>query len=81
MGGTTLKLSFSIQNWTHMTFDELCMAALDARLKGLELCDIQSELFRGKSSPANPALAAAEATPAPAAKSQTAAKSKQEDTI
>ena len=59
MGGTTLKLSFSIQNWTHMTFDELCMAALDARLKGLELCDIQSELFRGKSSPANPALAAA----------------------
>ncbi|MBR7189267.1 MAG: TIM barrel protein, partial [Clostridia bacterium] len=54
-----MKLSFSIQNWNHLGWSDVCAAALDARLQGIELFDVDGPVFRGKSSPTNPELAAA----------------------
>ena len=54
-----MKLSFSIQNWSRLDWGELCAAAVEARLQGLELYDIAGAVFRSKSGPANPELAAA----------------------
>ena len=49
-----MKLSFSIQNWAGMTWDEYCQAALDTRLKGIELYNVRGRVFQGKDSPTNP---------------------------
>ena len=49
-----MKLSFSIQNWKNLGWDEFCAAAESTHLHGVELYDIQGEVFQGKMSPANP---------------------------
>ena len=54
-----MKLSFSIQNWTGKSWNEFCQAALDTRMKGVELYNVRGSLFEGKTSPTNPELAAA----------------------
>ena len=53
-----MKLSFSIQNWTTLRWEELVETARQTRLQGLELGSIRSPLFAGKASPANPGNAA-----------------------
>ena len=54
-----MKLSFSIQNWNHISWNEFCDIAIDTRMQGIELYDISSGIMKGKSSPSNPELAAA----------------------
>ena len=53
-----MKLSFSIQNWNNISWDEFCDVAVYTRMQGIELYDIQGPLFQGKASPANPERAA-----------------------
>ncbi len=53
-----MKLSFSIKYWNDLSWDELCDAAESTRMQGLELYDINSGIFTGKGSPANPERAA-----------------------
>ena len=53
-----MKLSFSIQNWKNMSWDEFCDVAEATRMQGIELYDIQGPVFRGKTSPSNPERAA-----------------------
>ncbi|MBQ6563029.1 MAG: AMP-binding protein [Clostridia bacterium] len=53
-----MKLSFSIQNWDNLTWSECCASAADAHLKGIELYNLDSPMLSGKTSPANPELAA-----------------------
>ncbi len=54
-----MKLSFSIQYWKSLSWPQTVAAALDARLAGIELYDVNGAMFEGKSSPTNPELAAA----------------------
>jgi len=54
-----MKLSYSIQYWTNMDWNAIRQAALDAKLQGIELYDIDGPMFQGKASPTNPELAAA----------------------
>ena len=54
-----MKLSFSMQNWTGLSWNDICTVALDARLQGIELYNIDGPVFQGKTSPTNPELAAA----------------------
>ncbi len=49
-----MKLSFSIQNWKEMQWEQLCAAAVETRLQGVEMVDIMGPVFRGKNSPTNP---------------------------
>ena len=53
-----MKLSFSIQNWKNMSWDEFCDVAEATRMQGIELYDLQGPVFRGKASPSNPERAA-----------------------
>ena len=53
-----MKLSFSIQNWNTMSWDELRAVASCTQMSGIELYDIDGPVFAGKASPANPELAA-----------------------
>ena len=53
-----MKLSYSIQNWAGLDWAGLLNAATETRLSGIELYDISSPVFRGKSSPTNPELSA-----------------------
>ncbi len=54
-----MKLSFSILHWKNKSWQDLCEAASDSRMAGIELADISGELFCGRQSPANPERAAA----------------------
>ena len=54
-----MKLSFSIQYWKNLTWNDAVAAALDAKLSGVELYDVNGAMFAGKASPTNPELAAA----------------------
>ena len=54
-----MKLSFSIQYWNDLDWNAFRLAALDAKLQGVELYDIDGPVFQGKSSPTNPELASA----------------------
>ncbi len=54
-----MKLSFSIQYWKSLSWPQAVAAALDAKLSGIELYDVNGAMFQGKSSPTNPELAAA----------------------
>ena len=54
-----MKLSFSIQYWKNLAWPEAVAAAIDAKLCGLELWDVNGAMFAGKGSPTNPELAAA----------------------
>ena len=54
-----MKLSFSIQYWKSLSWPEALSAAIDAKLAGVELFDVNGPAFAGKDSPTNPELAAA----------------------
>ncbi|MBR1821260.1 MAG: AMP-dependent synthetase, partial [Clostridia bacterium] len=54
-----MKLSFSIQYWKNLTWNDAVAAALDAKLAGVEIYDVNGPAFAGKNSPTNPELAAA----------------------
>ncbi|MCR5293595.1 MAG: AMP-binding protein [Lachnospiraceae bacterium] len=53
-----MKLSFSIQNWEHKSWEELLEVAQETHMQGVELYDIEGKIFEGKRSPANPERAA-----------------------
>ncbi len=53
-----MKLSFSIRNWHHHTWQELCAVAVATRIQGIELYDLAGPVFQGKESPSNPDRAA-----------------------
>ena len=52
-----MKLSFSIQNWNTLRWHDLCAAAEEIRLQGVEIYDVNGPAFQGKDNPANPELA------------------------
>ena len=52
-----MKLSFSIQNWKGIGWNEFLRTAVSTRMNGIELYDITGPVFAGKESPANPELA------------------------
>ncbi|MBQ8111258.1 MAG: AMP-binding protein [Clostridia bacterium] len=54
-----MKLSFSVQYWKNLSWNDCLAAAIDAKLGGVELYDLNGAMFAGKGSPANPELAAA----------------------
>ena len=54
-----MKLSFSLQYWKSLSWPEALAAALDAKLAGVELFDVNGPAYAGKDSPTNPELAAA----------------------
>ncbi len=54
-----MKLSFSIQNWDGLAWDEFCATAEEIHMQGVELYNLKNGLFARKDSPANPELAAA----------------------
>ena len=54
-----MKLSFSIQNWDGIEWQEFCDVAKDTKMKGVEMYDLESPIFRGKSTPTNPEYASA----------------------
>ena len=43
-----MKLSFSIQHWKSLSWPEAVGAALDAKLAGVELWDVNGAMFEGK---------------------------------
>ena len=53
-----MKLSYSIENWKNMSWDEYTEVAEATRMAGIDLYDVAGAAFRGKSSPTNPELAA-----------------------
>lgn len=55
-----MKLSYTIQGWTGRDWRQLCGAAADSRLNGLEIDSVDNPIFRQKVSPTNPVLAAAQ---------------------
>ena len=54
-----MKLSFSIQNWKDLEWNEFCTTAAEVRLQGIELYNVKDPMFGRKDSPVNPELAAA----------------------
>ena len=54
-----MKLSYSIRGWNEFKWDELCAAAQQAGLAGIEAYNAQGYAFQGKNSPANPQMSAA----------------------
>ena len=54
-----MKLSFSIQNWDGIEWQEFCDVAKDTKMKGVEMYDLESPIFQGKSTPTNPEYASA----------------------
>ncbi|MBQ3424552.1 MAG: TIM barrel protein, partial [Clostridia bacterium] len=54
-----MKLSFSLQYWNNLGWPEALSSAIDAKLSGVELYDVNGQAFAGKDSPTNPELAAA----------------------
>ncbi len=55
-----MKLSFTIQGWTGMDWSQLCAAAADSRLSGLEIDSVRNPIFQQRISPTNPVLAVAQ---------------------
>ena len=53
-----MKLSFSIQYWDGLSWDDFCAAAVSARMQGIDIRDLQGPVFSGKGSPTNPERAA-----------------------
>ncbi|MBQ9594141.1 MAG: AMP-binding protein [Lachnospiraceae bacterium] len=53
-----MKLSYSVQRWKGLSWDELREVAQETKVTGLELADVGGELFQGKRSLANPELSA-----------------------
>ncbi len=52
-----MKLSYSIRRWRDRDWNELCAAAADAGLQGVELDGADARMFEERNSPANPELA------------------------
>ena len=46
-----MKLSFSVQYWKNISWSDAVAAAIDARLCGIELYDVNGPMFAGKDSP------------------------------
>ncbi len=55
-----MKLSFSIRHWDGYSWEQLCSAAAEARLSGIELYGVGTGVLAGKDSPTNPAHTMAE---------------------
>ena len=55
-----MKLSFSIQNWKNLTWEDFCELVPQVRLTGLELCGLTGPAFQGKDSITNPQRSAAQ---------------------
>ncbi len=53
-----MKLSFTIQHWSRLSWDAFCAVAEGTRMQGIELYDLRGPVFQGKGSPANPDRAA-----------------------
>ncbi|MBQ7487946.1 MAG: AMP-binding protein, partial [Clostridia bacterium] len=53
-----MKLSFSIQDWKNLSWDTLRELAATTDMQGIELHDVNSPIFQGKTGLANPELAA-----------------------
>lgn len=54
-----MKLSFTIQGWPQMDWNQFCAAAADSRLQGLEIDSVRNPIFQKRMSPVNPELAVA----------------------
>ena len=55
-----MNLSFSIENWNQKSWEEFCSVAQETRMKGIELYNIDNDIFSGKKSPTNPQLSSSE---------------------
>ncbi len=53
-----MKLSFSIQYWQGLSWEEFCVSAVSARMQGIDMYGLQGPVFQGKTSPTNPERAA-----------------------
>ena len=54
-----MNLSFSIRHWDNINWDEFLNAAVETRMKGVEISNITGPVFAGKASPTNPERSAA----------------------
>ena len=54
-----MKLSYTIRGWKDRDWPQLCAAAADTRLQGLEIDSVANPIMQKKMSPVNPELAAA----------------------
>lgn len=54
-----MKLSYTIRGWKGRDWPQLCAAAADTRLQGLEIDSVANPIMQKKMSPVNPELAAA----------------------
>ena len=54
-----MKLSFTIRHWPGMDWAQLCAAAADSRLAGLEIDSVYNPVLSQRMSPVNPELAVA----------------------
>ena len=52
------KLSFSNRYWDSITWEEFCNTAVETRMSGIEMYNVDGPLFQGKGSPTNPDQAA-----------------------
>ena len=54
-----MKLSYTIRGWKGRDWPQLCAAAVDTRLQGLEIDSVENPIMQQRMSPINPELAAA----------------------
>ena len=54
-----MKLSYTIRGWKNRDWSQLCAAAVDTRLQGLEIDSVKNPIMQKKMSPINPELAVA----------------------
>ncbi len=54
-----MKLSYTIRGWKDRDWSQLCSAAADTRLQGLEIDSVHNPIMQKKMSPINPELAVA----------------------
>ena len=54
-----MKLSYTIRGWKDRDWSQLCAAAVDTRLQGLEIDSVKNPIMQKKMSPINPELAVA----------------------
>lgn len=54
-----MKLSYTIRGWRDRDWSQLCAAAVDTRLQGLEIDSVKNPIMQKKMSPINPELAVA----------------------
>ena len=54
-----MKLSYTIRGWKGRDWPQLCAAAADTRLQGLEIDSVENPIMQQRMSPINPELAAA----------------------